>query len=220
MTMMMQTNNIIYKVTNQETNEVYIGITTRSIAERKADHLQKSQKKVGTCFQEAIATYGPSAFNWTQIDTANSSNELAEKEKKYILQYNSQEQGYNSDCGGGFKKVVYQFDLEGNLIASFDGLKEIQLTLGHDKRRISNACLTATVWEASYWSYSQNSTFKPATNSRKKKVFQYSLNGEILARYNSVAEASRITGISKTCISRCCRGERKSSSGFLWKYQS
>lgn len=217
--MMQKEMKIVYKVTNQETEEAYIGITTRSMEERKADHIQKANKGIGGRFQEAIATNGADAFRWEQIDTAASTNELAEKEKKYILQYDSKENGYNSDSGGGFSKTVYQFDLKGNLIASFDGLKEIQLTLGHDKRRISNACLTATVWKASYWSYTQNNTFNPATDSRKKKVFQSSLNGEILARYNSVVQASLETGISQTCISRCCRGERKNSSGFLWKYQ-
>jgi group I intron endonuclease len=211
-------HNIIYKVVNTITDEVYVGTTTKSIEERKADHLQKSRKKVGSYFQEAIGTYGPDAFSWQQIDTAASSNELAEKEKQYILKYDSKENGYNSDSGGGFRKIVYQFDLEGNLIASFDGLKEIQLTLGHDKRRVSNASLTATVWKGSYWSYSLNNTFRPSVDSRKRKVCQYSLNDEILGQYNSVAEASLRTGLSKTCISRCCRGERKSSSGFLWKY--
>jgi hypothetical protein len=212
-------HNIIYKVVNTITDEVYIGATTKSIEERKADHLQKSRKKVGSCFQEFIATYGADAFSWTQIDTANSTNELAEKERQYILQYNSKEQGYNSDSGGGFKKIVYQFNEDGILINSFSSLKEIETTLNYDKRRVSNACTTATLWKGSYWSYSLNKTFIPAIDSRKKKVFQYSLSGEILAQYNSVAEASLETGISKTCISRCCRGERKSSSGFLWKYQ-
>jgi hypothetical protein len=211
-------HNIIYKVVNTITDEVYIGATTKSIEDRKIDHLQKSRKKAGSYFQEAIATNGADAFTWTQIDTANSSNELAEKEKKYILQYDSKENGYNSDNGGGFKKTVYQFDLDGNLIASFDGLKQIESTLGHDKRRVSNACTTATVWKGSYWSYCQNNTFKPPRDGRKKKVFQYSLDGEILAHYISVAEAARETGISKTCISRCCRNERRSSSGFIWKY--
>lgn len=212
-------HNIIYKVVNTITDEVYIGATTKSIEERKADHLQKSQKKVGSCFQEAIGTYGPDAFSWQQIDTANSTNELAEKERQYILQYNSKEQGYNSDSGGGFKKIIYQFNEAGVLMNSFSSLKEIETTLKYDKRRVSNACTTATLWKGSYWSYSQNNTFKPTTDSRKKKVFQYSLDGEILAQFNSVAEASRETGISKTCISRCCKGERKSSSGFFWKYQ-
>ena len=217
--MMQKKMKIVYKVTNQETGKSYIGVTTRTMEERKADHIKKASKGMGSYFQSAIATFGPAAFQFEQIDTATSSNELAEKEKKYILQYDSKENGYNSDSGGGFKKTVYQFDLDGNLVASFYGLKEIESTLGHDKRRISNASITATVWKGSYWSYSQNNTFKPTTDSRKKKVFQYSLNGEILARYNSVADASRITGLSKTCISRCCRGERRSSSGFLWKYQ-
>jgi predicted GIY-YIG superfamily endonuclease len=217
--MMQKEMKIVYKVTNQETGKSYIGVTTRSIEERKADHIQKANKGTGGYFQEAIATNGADAFRWEQIDTASSTTELAEKEKKYILQYDSKENGYNSDSGGGFSKTVYQFDLAGNLIASFDGLKEIQSMLGHDKRRISNACLTAAVWKARYWSYSQNDTFKPATDNRKKQVTQFTLDGAIIAKYSSVSEASRITGLSKTCISRCCRGERKSSSGFLWKYQ-
>lgn len=216
--MMQKEMKIVYKVTNQETEEAYIGITTKSMEERKADHIQKANKGIGGRFQEAIATNGADAFRWEQIDTAASTNELAEKEKKYILQYDSKENGYNSDSGGGFRKTVYQFDLEGNLIASFDGLKEIQLTLGHDKRRISNASITATVWKGSYWSYSQNSTFKSSIDSRKKKVFKYSLDGNLLAQYISVAEASKISGISKTCISRCCRGESEQSRGFLWRY--
>lgn len=216
--MMQQKKHLVYKVTNQETGKAYIGVTTRSIEERKADHIQKATKGTRGYFQEAIATYGVDAFNWTQIDTATSSNELAEKEKKYILQYNSKENGYNSDSGGGFNKTIYQFDLDGNLVASFDGLKEIESTLGHDKRRISNASLTATLWKGSYWSYSQNNTFKKATDSRKKKVLQLSIDGKIIAQYNSVAEASRISGTSKTCISRCCRNEREQSGGFLWNY--
>lgn len=215
---MQQKKHLVYKVTNQETGKAYIGVTTRSMEERKADHIQKAAKGTRGYFQEAIATYGVDAFSWQQIDTANNSNELAEKEKKYILQYNSQEQGYNSDAGGGFKKVVYQFNEDGNLIASFTSLKEIETTLNYDKRRVSNACTTATFHRGSYWSYSKNSTFKKATDSRKKEVLQLSINEKIIAKYGSVSEASKITGISKTCISRCCREERDSSGGFIWKY--
>ncbi|WP_394345717.1 hypothetical protein [Gelidibacter gilvus] len=39
-----------------------------------------------------------------------------------------------------------------------------------------------------------------------------------IAEYESVAEASRQTGISKSCISKVCRGERKQSGGYIWKY--
>lgn len=74
--------HLVYKVTNQVTGEAYIGATTKSIEERKTDHMLKASKGTGSCFQEAIATYRPEDFSWEQIDTANSVNELAEKEKK------------------------------------------------------------------------------------------------------------------------------------------
>lgn len=210
--------HLVYKVTNQETGESYIGATTKSIEERKADHIQKASKGTGSYFQEVIGTYGPNAFIWEQIDTANSINELAEQEKQYILKYNSKDKGYNSDSGGGFKKTVYQYNEDGVLIASYDGLKEVKTALSYDKRRISMACTNGTLWDGYFWSYSQNRTFNDLVDSRKKRVFQYTYNEELIAEFVSVAEASRITGLSKTCISRCCRGERKKSGGFNWKY--
>ncbi len=36
--------------------------------------------------------------------------------------------------------------------------------------------------------------------------------------YKSVADASKETGISKTCISRACRGERENSGRYRWEY--
>jgi hypothetical protein len=213
-----KTIHLVYKVTNLETGAAYIGATTRSIEDRKSDHIQKANKGVGGYFQEAVGTYGPDSFSWEQIDTANNSNELAEKEKQYILQYNSKDKGYNADSGGGFKKTVYQFDVDGNLISSFSSLKELRTMLNYDKQRISNACTTATLWKGSYWSYSKNSSFKVITDSRKKKVIQLSIDGKLIAEFISVAEASSITGLSKSCISRCCRGERESSGGYIWKY--
>jgi len=213
-----KTIHLVYKVTNLETGEAYVGATTRSIEERKADHIQKANKGVGAYFQEAIETYGPDSFSWEQIDTANNSNELAEKEKQYILQYNSKDKGYNSDSGGGFIKTVYQYNQDGALIASYGSLKEVQSTFNYDKRRISNACTTATLWQGSYWSYSPSNNFTISADSRKKKVFQYNYNGDLVAEFTSVAEASSISGLSKSCISRCCRGERESSGGYIWKY--
>jgi hypothetical protein len=216
--MINRTIHLVYKVTNLETGEAYIGTTTRSIEERKSDHIQKAKKGTGGYFQEAIGTYGPGAFSWEQIDSTDNRNELAEKEKQYIIQYNSKDNGYNSDSGGGFMKTVYQYNEEGVLITSYNSLKEVETALNYDKRRISNACLNATLWKGSYWSYSQDCTFKISTDSRKRRVFQYNYNGELIAEFISVAEASSITGLSKSCISRCCRGDRKSSGGFIWTY--
>jgi len=210
---------IIYKVTNKQTNEVYIGATTKSIEERKVDHIQKSNKKIGSYFQEAIGTYGLDAFSWEQIDIASDNNDLASKEIKYISEYNSIKNGYNSDKGGGFTKNVYQYKLDGTLNQTFEGLSFASKIMSVRKQDISRACGSVNNMLGGFlWSYEYREPFVPKSDNRKKEVIQYNVNGSVLARYVSASEASRITGISKTCITRCCREERESSGGFLWKY--
>jgi GIY-YIG catalytic domain/NUMOD1 domain len=211
--------NIIYKATNTITQEVYIGATTKSLEERKADHLQKANKKVGSYFQEAIGTYGPDAFSWEQIDTASSNDELASKEIRYISEYNALEKGLNSDSGGGIKKTVYKYNLDGSLNATFENLTLASETIGVRKQDISRACWNVNQTLGGFlWSYNCTESFVPELDNRKKEVIQSFLDGNLISQYISVAEASRKTGVSKTCISRCCRGEREDSGGFLWKY--
>jgi group I intron endonuclease len=212
-------NKIIYKAVNTHTREVYIGSSRKSLEERKKDHLQKARKKVGSYFQEAIGTYGPDAFTWEQIDTALTNDELAQKEIKYILVNNAVEEGYNSDKGGGIKKTVYKYNLDGSLNTTFEDLTLAGNSINVRKQDISRACWSVNNTLGGYlWSYDHKEPFIVESDNRKKQVIQYSLDGNVLARYNSVADASKISGLSKTCISRCCRGEREQSGGFLWRY--
>lgn len=210
---------IVYKVTNQETGKSYIGVTTRSIEERKADHIQKANKGIGGDFQNAIMTYGSEAFRWEQIDTASSNDELASKEIRYISEYDALENGYCSDKGGGIKKTVYKYNLDGSLNTTFEDLTTAGKSINVRKQAISRACWNVNQTLGGYlWSYEYKEPFIPDPDNRKKQVIQYSLDGKVLACYESASEASRKTGISKTCITRCCRGESEQSRGFLWRY--
>lgn len=214
-------NGKVYKVKNSNNGKIYIGVTTKTVEDRKQDHEQKAQKGIRSYFQEAIATYGPEAFTWEQIDTANDTNELADKERQYILKYNSLEKGYNSDSGGGFKKMVYQYSKhEKRLVKTHNSLREAADEVNATSTSISNACLGYNLSCKGFcWSYSSPKTYIRNNDRRMKAVEQYDLFGALIATYESVAEASRQTGVSKTCIARCCRGERNSSSGFRWFYK-
>ena len=212
---------IIYKAQNSTTGETYIGATTKSLEERKRDHINKSNSIKANYFQKAIGTYGSDAFNWEQIDTATTVNELAEKEAEYILKFDSFKAGYNSNKGsGGFKKKVYQYELKtGKILHSYDDLTSAATAVNATKKSISNVCLHIDrTCKGFYWSYSDTDNPSNNTDLRKKQVIQYTLKGEELALYISASEASRKTGISKTCITRCCRGERKNSGGYIWNY--
>ena len=180
-----------------------------------------SKKGVRSYFQEAIGTYGPGAFSWEQIDTANDVNELADKEKQYIVQYDSHAEGYNGDTGGGIKKNVYQYRMtDGRLVDQYDCLESAANAVSAVRQSISNACLGYNLsCNGYYWSYTLTEPYVIPRDLRKKSVRQLDLTGIFITVYQSVAEASRLTGLSKTCISRCCRGERKQSGGFIWQYE-
>ena len=214
-----QTNFKIYKAENIKTGEIYIGSTTSTVEARQRDHLQKANTGQGHCFQEAINTYGPEVFIWEQIDTAESVNELASKEKQYILEYNAKEQGYNQDSGGGFKKLVYQYDLEGKLINTYNELQDAANAVNADKKSISAACLgKIKTCKKYYWSYDLLDGFSPIPDNRLKEVKQFDSNSVFIKKYQSIAEASKSTGVNKSCIAKCCRGERKSAGGYYWKF--
>lgn len=217
----MSQNNkyIIYKVHNIWTGEVYVGATTNSIQQRRLDHLERAIRGESVKFHKVLASW-TNAFTWRQIDCTSSMDELAQKEKKYIIQYDSQEHGYNSDSGGGIKKTVYQYKIEdGSLVNTYDCLEHAANSVDASKTCVGNASIGQNkTCKGYFWSYS--STFPIGLeDGRKKLVVQLDLEDNFVAEYSSVAEASRNTGVSKTCISRCCRGERKHSGGFLWKYE-
>lgn len=105
------------------------------------------------------------------------------------------------------------------MINNFEKLEDAANTINSTKQDISRACLSVNKrYKNFYWSYEYKEPFEPDKDARKKKVFQFTLDGELLAEYSSVSEASRQTGISKTCISRVCRNERKQTGGYIFKY--
>lgn len=54
--------------------------------------------------------------------------------------------------------------------------------------------------------------------SMSKVVFQYTLNGKLIAEFPSTHEAERRTGVNRGNICSCCRGNYKSAGGYKWKY--
>jgi hypothetical protein len=48
-------------------------------------------------------------------------------------------------------------------------------------------------------------------------IVQYSLDGKIKNKYNTVNEASYAIGVSATSISKVLRGERNTAGGYIWK---
>ena len=52
-----------------------------------------------------------------------------------------------------------------------------------------------------------------------KRVSQFDKDGNLVGSFSSSYEAERITGISRTHIGGCCRGERLTAGGYVWKFE-
>lgn len=55
-------------------------------------------------------------------------------------------------------------------------------------------------------------------NKNSKPVIQIAKDGEFIAEYYSIRQASRDTEINQSDISQCCLGKLNSSGGFYWKH--
>jgi hypothetical protein len=51
-----------------------------------------------------------------------------------------------------------------------------------------------------------------------KRVYQYTLGGELIKGYKGSIVADKITGVSSKAIGACARGKSKSAGGFIWAY--
>ncbi len=52
-----------------------------------------------------------------------------------------------------------------------------------------------------------------------KKIYQYSLQGEFIREWKSIAEAKRQLGINSSNISMCAKHKRPSAGGYRWEYE-
>lgn len=90
----------IYKVTNIETKEIYIGKSTK-ISDRFQNHVKSAYGLEGVAesqFQRALKKYGVDNFTWELLEEVSKEN-LNEAEKKWIEFYGTKDFGYNQRLG-------------------------------------------------------------------------------------------------------------------------
>ena len=76
----------IYKITNIQNNKVYIGQTIRPIEQRFHRHLSDALNNIlDTHFARAVRKYGKDSFIIEEIDTAQTQDELNQKEQYWIV---------------------------------------------------------------------------------------------------------------------------------------
>lgn len=197
----------IYKITNTINGKSYIGQTIKPISARWYFHIYDAMNKVDDLyFHRAIRKYGAENFIVEEIEECRQ-DELNSREMYWIKYFDTFNNGYNLTLGGGGKKSI---DIETVYKLWDDGLSVVQIADKINKNR--TAILNILSDYKNYSPFEGN-----RRGSHQKPVLMCDRNDTVLNRFDSIIDAQRKTGL--THIGECCRGNRKTDGGYIWKFE-
>ena len=212
----------IYKITNKETQQVYIGQST-DIAQRWKDHLKSlDNTKIHQELRNNILSFTFEIIELCQKEFLN------EKEKYWVNYYDSLENGYNMTLGGNAfvppknRRPVQQYDLKGNYICSYTSVKEAKEKTGIS--HIDACCRGERKTSGGFqWIYVNSSNIENSIKTNliahsERAVIQYDLQGNKIENFKSIAAAAKSTGIAYTSILKVCQKKGHTAGGFRWSY--
>lgn len=176
-----------------------------------------------------------SLSEWARIKKINYKT-LEKRVKKWGVQEAFSTPVLSARDGGRKRKPrakqIVQYSINGEYIRDWDSLKDISRELGYFDTNIIACCKHNTHNSHGYiWRYKSEVSDKkylgmnmPKCEITKRKtraipVLQYKLDGDLVKRWSCAKEAKESLGYSATNIALCCKGERKSYNGFIWKYE-
>ena len=188
----------VYMHTNKINGKKYIGQTCKTPSKRWG----LNGEKYRTCphFYNAIHKYGWDNFEHEILFENLTVDEANEKEKELIEFYKSADDkfGYNIRFGG--KNAEMPESIKKKIGDANRGKRHSEQT----REKISQALVGKFLGE---------------NNPFAKTVVQYDLDGNFIKEWGSIADAAREVGTYTSKISNCCKGRRKETNGYIWKYK-
>lgn len=118
---------------------------------------------------------------------------------------------------------VIQFDLEYNIIKSFESAIHASKELNIDTSFIYSCCINTQKTTNGFIfmyknNYDQNIKYKLIRNTKAKKIVQLDLNMNKINEFDSIIKAATELHISDSNISACCKRKKKTAGGFKFTY--
>lgn len=202
-------------------NKRYIGITKQTLESRFKNSLGYNTQQL---FWRAIQKYGWNNIKHEIIAEGLTHDEACALEIEYIAKYktNNPKYGYNRTSGGdGTCKFSHKNPHDENWKRKVSTANTGKKRSDEAKQKMRDAKLGTHWSEERKKKYSESQRargFKPSRAcieashaKRVKPIIQYDLDGNIIAKYKSMLDASNKLGISVSYISILCSGKQKSN---------
>ena len=226
----------IYKITNPK-GRVYIGQSV-NISKRKNYYRNSCSKRgVQPKISNSIKKYGWDNHSFEVIEECRVE-ELDKREIYWINFYNSIQEGMNIREGGGQgklhlqtiekmrkgatnNKIILQYDLENNFVKKYLSIASAEREYGTGIKEVligKTKTAHGFIWRYEYQPLDKNYKLNLYVSNRKK-VNQYTKDGEFIKTWDSLTEVQRETGFKNPNLSSCCTGKTKTAYGFIWRYE-
>lgn len=213
----------VYKHTSPS-GKVYIGITSQTKPEYRWGK-NGNRYNNNEHFYRAIQKYGWGNIKHEILCEGLNKEEACKKEIELITKYksNNAELGYNICSGGEIN--IFSEETRKKLSKSHKGLlkgkpsyrKGIPLSEEH-KQKISMSNKGKSRSKGKKLSEETIEKIK-LNQPNSRSVIQLDKNKNIVAKFNSLAEAERETNIGRRMIQRVCEHKRNITHGYLWEYE-
>lgn len=200
----------VYVHVNKTNNKKYVGITSQTTSERWRGG--GSGYKNNKYFWNAIQKHGWDNFDHYVLFWGLDFQTASDIEQKLIAEYKSNSRlfGYNNSVGGEKPALGHTMkhteETKRKMSIAQKGRKHSK----EAKEKMSKAHRGKTPWSKGHFG---------KDSPRVKLIYKTDLHGNIIAEYYGANEAIRQLGYGcASHIGECCRGERKTAYGFMWKY--
>lgn len=221
----------IYKATSKTTGKSYIGQTCR-IKQRIWEHQRCNLEHENSILHREIERLGSKDFTWEILEEVYSRKESLELESYYVSKYNTQyPNGYNETAGGNatpwdWSIPVVCLTLDGEFVKEYRSSAEAERLDGFTNTTVLECCkgkaLTCKghqfMFKDDYEANGSKKYVKPNVWNMTS-VIQCDMDGNFIAKYKSVQDASRISGVRRSTISGVITGTYKSAGGYIWVYE-
>lgn len=211
---------IIYKWTNKKNCKKYVGQTIHP--DKRYQQHKRGERADSQIIDRAILKYGAENFDYTVLltihaDTREELRGLLDEAEIALIRL---EQSYYKTGLG------YNMTLGGLSRGNFEHTEETKIKLSRimKGKKLSEAAKRniAEGHKGLKLSEQHKASLQKAHKADMRRIRQLTVNGVLVAEYDSIKAAERTTGINRGGISACINGKQQRTTGrdgvsYMWK---